>query len=711
MEHTARHIDRIALEFTGLHLPILLLLIAAACAFSLWYYRETVPPVRGWKRGALVTLRAAACILLLVCLAEPVLNMVATVTRQSRVAVLLDTSSSMANEGDSARMSEALEALGTIRSHLGDAGEYLAFDSGFRSLEEGEPRFTGSGTDILAGLEKAHSGREVSSMILISDGRWNLGEDPAAAALLDDIPVSTVTVGSAESETDVIISRISAAPVGRDGETLPVEVVISSTRVFPNPVTVSLHEDGRMLASGTVSFRTATQTHFAFALPLQGAGDHTYNVKIDPPGDIWTENNERLFRVHVLKSSFHILLAAAKPSADLAFLRRAIESDDSFDLQVVVDAGVAEKIRGQFPDDFSGYDALILLHWGGTALTPKNAQNIDRWVSGGGGIWLLGDSSPHDPGPSMLSRVFPVTFPDRTVRSPGQFTILRTVTGEAHFITAGEGRGVVDWHLLPPISAVMAIPEVTPEGSVLAQASTTDAGEMVVPAIISGKHGLGKTLVMPLSGIWRWHLMMEGAGKGGTFYRDFVIRAVNWLTSETETSPLTVATDQGTYLSGQEVQFEARLYDDIYSPVSGAEISLVIDGEPSSKIILQETKPAVYTEALRRMGEGDHVFTAVAYQSGIRTAETTGTFSVQRFSLEMLDVTPNPAVMGAIAAMTGGISVTSAGVDSILTLFPPVFENERTEEKYSLYLSLVMPMGMILFLTIEWALRKQRGML
>ncbi len=709
MANTATQIEKLKIDLMGLSFPVIILLMAAAVLFALWYYRNTVPPVWGWKKFVLVSLRTAALVLLLICLAEPVIKLLSTVTKKSLTAVLFDTSSSMDQIHDPQRKRDALDVLNTVRSHLGDEGVYFTFDTGFSDLGQREVDFIGSGTDMLNAIAQTGNQENVSSIILISDGRWNLGGDPSGSNLPDEIPVNTVTAGSDEAVNDAAINNISAAKIGHEGEYLPVEIVVSSTMEIPEPFPVEIIENNRIAASGTVSLAGRTMARVSFDIPLSGQGDHIFTALIKPVDDVYTENNARDFNIHVVKSSFRILVAADKPSADLAFIRRAIGKETAFELEIIVDKGTAGDFKVPFPDDLAGYDAIVLLNWSGSALTPRKAETVNKWVSAGGGLWILG-SSPPGAGADVISAILPVRFSNSANLGSSQFNIELSETGRTHFIAYEAGGSESFWNILPPLSSILPVTKVSSNGSILANAVMSE-GDRAYPAIITGKHGSGKTLVMPLSGIWRWQLMMEGAGKGGSFYSHFIKGAVNWLTSETETSPLTVTTDKAVYLGGQEIRFEARLYDNVYSPVSGAEITLTIDNNPSSKIILNETLPAVYTGTLKGPEAGMHRYIAVAYLDGEHFAKSSETFMVENFSLEMLDPEPNPGLMGIISSRTGGISVSPSGIDSILTRIKPETITERYENIYNFHMNPILPLLIILLLTIEWSIRKYRGMI
>ena len=722
MNNTVNHIEKLSLDLLSMGFPALIFFILAGSAFAIWYYNDTVPPVSGPLKWALVSLRAAALSLLFIALAEPVMEILRSSEKQSKTAVLIDTSSSMDQVNGSDRKTDTLEIINKIRDSRGGDVLFFGFDSGVYPLGQQIPEFDGAGTDILNAITEAKNTEDVSSILLVSDGRWNLGEDPGGSNLPADIPVSTVTVGTDDTDHDIAVNKISAATVGRDGESLGAEIMLSSTDDFSGAVPVRIEENDRTVASGTAVFENSRAARADFEIPLEGAGDHAFSVIIDPEEDTLSENNSRIFDVHVFKSSFRVLIAADKPSADLAFIRRLIESESRYELDVIIDSGIRGPLNAPFPEDVSDYDAVILLNWGGSAVTSRNAVKLKERISSGGGLWVLGSSGPSS-GADEISALLPMTLPVEMAlteieKTPETAYSLRlTETGISHFITSKDSGSEREWNILPPLTSVLPVLNVTANGRILAETFPENSGNSKtpgarpLPVIVTGKYGAGKIVVMPVSGIWRWQLMMEGAGKGGSFYGSFVSGTIDWLTSEADISPLNVTTDRTTYLGGQEINFDARLYDAVYSPVGGAEITLEIDSDPESKIILRETRPSFYTGTLRSIGSGEHVFRATAFLDGRLFAERSGGFSVQDFSLELLDATADRELMRAIAERTGGLNVSPAGIDSVLARIETEIITERSESRHNIYLNPLMPVLIVLFFTVEWSIRKYRGMI
>ncbi|MHB9031338.1 MAG: hypothetical protein ACYC9O_21425, partial [Candidatus Latescibacterota bacterium] len=440
--------------------------------------------------------------------------------------------------------------------------------------------------------------------------------------------------------------------------------------------------------------------------PLKGTGEHAFTARVTPSFADRKENNARTFNIRVLKSAFRVLILAPSPSPDLAFIRRTVEADSAFSVRAVISAGSADSGES-FPDNLPEYDAAIILDGGGFALTPERMQRLARRVSEGMGLWMLG-STPLPSG-SALESILPVSFPRSAAPVVSGLAVALSEAGRNHFITAS-GPDRDGWETLPPLPSILAVlPK--PESVALLTTAVSPQRKDPLPVVVAGTAGKGKTLAMPVSGFWRWRLMMEGAGKSGAFFDAFVRGTVRWLTSEAEISPLTVVTDAKTYLGGQEVFFEGRVFDTVFRPVSGAEMNLTIDGDTARRVILEETRPGIYTGSAMSAVPGDHSWAATAFLDGKRQGEASGKYTVESFSLELLDSSPDPESLRALAEKSGGLAVTAAGVDSVLQRLSPRSVSEREERERYLALHPLLPGLVILLLSVEWFIRKRRGMI
>ena len=682
----------------------LLLLSVLAVAGAIWYYRDTTPPVPPPVRYLFVGLRALALLVLLVALAEPVVGIVRSVNREEKVVVLLDTSSSMAGKQDPERARRADRVIGELRTVLGRHGIYQTFDS-----SSGEyiypPKFTGAATDIAGAVETALTTHLPSSVVLVTDGRWNLGADPAGSSLPDEVPVHTVVVGEEPAGPDVVLDRISAPAVGYDGDSIDVDVFLRASRASNDEITVEIREDGGTIVQDVVTVGEGRTGRVRLKLPLSGPGLHRFEALLTVPFEEPRENNRRLFDVRVVKSSFRLLVIADAPDPDLAFLRRVIESSDDFSAVSVISAGASEPLSSEMPDTFDEFDAILLVDGGGIG-AGSLAETLSGAVANGAGIMFLGSTLPKE---GALSAMLPLSA--RGDIHDGEYYVGIAESGITHFITSGmlgDYTGSLAG-FLPPVNSIHAVTPLPDSTRVLLRARSADGTENL-PVLITGRYGSGKVVLLPVSGIWRWKLMLEGAGRETGMYTNFILGTLRWLTSKTDESPLTIKTGRRTYLSGEDVVFDARLFDNVFSPVSGADIAVTIDNGPG-KIMLDEKERTVYTGAYRGAAPGKHAYRAIAYVDNRPAAVAVGEFMVQDVSLEMLDSSPDFATMGYLSAHTGGLSVTPAGIDSLTGILKPSYKHERLEENNYLALNPLMPLLAVVLLAVEWWLRKRRGMI
>ncbi len=705
MNEALGQIDFFAPRFTALPLWLFPALMAAGIGFSLWYYRDPIPPLSRGMRRTLICLRAGAFTFLFLALAEPVVGIIRTATRTFGVATVLDTSSSMEQSDDPARKQDALNALDALRTRLGDRGVFFGFGDHLYSLDEKEPVFDGSATDLAAALRSVIAERDLSACVVIGDGRWNRGEDPVSIAFPEDFPIHAVLVGSVSDTPDISLQAVSAPPVGHDGRDVPVEITVAAHGSAEGVIPVEILERGKPLISGKVALQAGSAARIVLNLPLDGLGEHTFTARAIPTFDErTTDNNARDFTIRALKSSFRTLIIAPAPSADLAFIRRTVEADSAFSVHTVISAGSS---GSSFPESVNDFDIAIILDGGGFALTPERARALVRRNAAGMGLWIIGSTPP--PSGSPLEETIPVVFERPAGQASSGISVSLTETGRTHFLTA-DGPDRDGWETLPPLSSAAPVQPAN-TGAVLVESAVPPQGKESLPILVAGYAGKGKTLAMPVSGIWRWRLMMEGAGKSGAFFDTFVGGAARWLATEADGSPFTVSTDANTYLGGQEAFFEGRVFDAVYQPLSGAEVSVIIDGDVSRKAILAETRPGVYAGSVRSATPGEHAWAATAFVDGKHHGDASGAFTVENFSLELLDLAPDHETLRSIASNAGGLAVTVAGIDSVLEQLTLRSFSERHEREHHLALHPIFPGMVILLLSVEWFIRKRRGMI
>ncbi|MEK7727147.1 MAG: vWA domain-containing protein, partial [candidate division KSB1 bacterium] len=316
-----------------------LLALALAILFTLFIYRRTTPPVADWLRRVLAGLRSFVLAAALLLLFEPILSLAWQRSEKPVVAVLIDQSASMkladslGARGEVARKVLAMPWVNQLRERAEVA--FFAFSDSLHAFTKDSLAtfaFTGDGSNLTAALllakEKLAS-RQYGAAVLLSDGAYNLGTNPARTAETYGLPIVTVRLGGNQQTRDAMISEVVTNDIAYAETQLPVEISLAATGFNGRKTKLRIFEGEQELLTQEVELpNDNTQTVSKLALTPKALGLNRYEARLDALEHEQTRaNNRRVFYVRVLKSKLNLWLFAGAPSPDYAFLKRALAGD------------------------------------------------------------------------------------------------------------------------------------------------------------------------------------------------------------------------------------------------------------------------------------------------------------------------------------------------------------------------------------------------
>ena len=224
-----------------------------------WVYRHTQPVVKSHIRWLLIGVRTASFSLILLLLAELVFSLWLNKIERPVVLTLMDVSPSMdIEEAGFSRLdrvkklitSDAFESIWkAARENLWAIGEepFLVAQDQIDTL-----RVYGKATDISRALRgsvrQMQERKNLKSILLISDGAHNLGEDPVRAAKELGVPIYSLGVGSEEAPADIQIFKVVAPPTGYLASPVEMEVHLRHWGYEKRLVEVALYEGDKAMA-------------------------------------------------------------------------------------------------------------------------------------------------------------------------------------------------------------------------------------------------------------------------------------------------------------------------------------------------------------------------------------------------------------------------------------------------------------------------------
>lgn len=327
-------------------------LLPLALGAAVLGYRRTTPPLSGAQRLPLVGLRGLAYTLLLLILASPVITRQRHSPQAPRVAVLIDESASMSSvdsPGGPSRHARARTALEALRDALRGSDielEVVPFAAapGTPSTPEAylagaaEPR--GAGTDLaraLAATTDRLAGANLQALVVLSDGRPTQGDLDAGDAGGLGRPVFTLGIGDSLPPADLAIGRCEYSPFAYLESESVIGVRVESVGFRGQSTTLRLIQGDREVHAERVAFEQERgRAEIEIPLRLTTPGRQRFRVVLAPlPGEFTTRNNSREISIEVLKNRIRVLVLAARPDWDVAFLARTLRDDPNVQVRVV----------------------------------------------------------------------------------------------------------------------------------------------------------------------------------------------------------------------------------------------------------------------------------------------------------------------------------------------------------------------------------------
>jgi hypothetical protein len=706
---------------------LVVVLVLAALAASILLYRTTLPPVSGIRRVLLSALRGTLLALLLLLLSEPLLRLVFSNERPPAVALLIDNSQSMRLTDGGRMRSRYLDSLLLPRliRPLAETGTLSAytFGSALRPLADpgDRPRtYDEEVTDLSGALHDLARERDrtpLDAAILITDGVYTAGRNPAYAAERLGMPLLTLGIGDSSEQRDLVLTRVLANELVYEGVSSPVDVTLRSTGFGGERVRVSLLDGTNELASSELLLNEGTREYavrLEYLPPAEGSRKLTVAVST-LQGELTAANNEQAFYVRVLRSKLRVVILAGVPTVDATMLQLSLSEDERFSVRLLT-ARRGGGWYGGSPEGLDSADCLVLVSFPSAAVAPAALEQVRRalldrtlpvlFITGPSldatALRTLGDAVP-----------FALDLPSTRERAS---TVIPEPTEHLHpLVSPGDPEAWRDWVALPPVFTTMSVVSPRQGVAVLATATTGGSGEGQ-PFLLARRRAGRAAIALLGHGLWRWRLMGQGSPRTADFHARFFATAIVWLTSREEMRPVRIRPSQEFFRQGEAVTFNGEVYDALRQPVDNARVAVTVRQEQQSyQIDLQPVGSGRYTGELYGLTEGEAAFEGSAVLEGATLGSDSGRVTIGGTNVEYQNTRLDPSLLRELAVVSGGRFFLFQDIDSLpsaLADLPSYRPHvEIRQESLALWDWPAVLVLLVVLLAVEWTIRKRSGML
>ena len=745
--------------------PLVAAGVAVASLILSWSYRRQAVSALLRRRDLLLLagLRLTTVLLVGFCLLEPKLRVMTVAPQQSFVGVLLDDSQSLAIQDDRGQPRGAfaqaamLDEAGELRRALERRFKLRIFRfSDLTERVQGKARlsFRGTRTDLAQAFRHVReelADVPVAGLVVLTDGADNVAS-PLSETLLDlrtqQVPVFTVGLGREAFQRDVEITRVETPAAVLQGSSVVASVTLKTSGVGREPLLLSVEDAGRILSSQEIPPFASESSTVRLTLRTEEAGPRLLRFKVKPlQGEQLTENNVFDVALDVLGRKEKVLYFEGGARFEAKFLRRAAQGDQN--LQVVtlertakdkflrLDVDDAEELAAGFPhsrEELFKYRGLIIGAVEASFFGIDQMRMLTDFVSQrGGGLLMLGSDQTFAEGGysgTSVAEALPVVFDPEAATAPAQdrskgkdgagaFQLLKvevTPLGAAQPVTqlaANESENEKRFRALPALSAVNVLTRVKPGASLLLSGAPVDRpSERQRVVLASQRYGRGRTFALPVQDSWRWQMHADvaaGDPSHETFWRQLLRQLVSGVSG-----PVAASLSSGLVSPRSPVAIRADVSDETFIRVNDAVVTATIkksNGDIEDlRLPWTVDKDGEYQAEVRGEGPGIYEVRVAARRGGVLLGEDVTHFRVADVPVEFRGAEMKADLLRRIASETGGRFYTP---ETVSTLPEDLSYSPKTAtliEEKELWDMPVLFLGILMCLSLEWILRKYRGL-
>jgi hypothetical protein len=590
-----------------------------------------------------------------------------------------------------------------------------------------------SGTDLSTPindlLEKESNLRAV---VLLSDGDYNLGQPPVAAAQkmrLRGVPLFPIPVGSSVRLPDLDLLSVSAPTYGIVGENVQIPFIIRSSLDRQIRTIVRLRDNAGHEQTKDIVIPPNAETYESILWRLEKAGSSTLELSIPvAEGELIATNNSRKFNISGKPEKIRVLVIDTLPRWEYRFLRNALSRDPGVELSCLLmqpglGPGEGKDYIKEFPSkiqELAKFDVIFIGDIGVAPdqLTKEQCSQIRGLVENqASGVVFL-------PGPqgneftlldTALGDLMPVILDDTHKKGMSESLpspLNLTTEGRSSLLTmlgSNEQENPEIWRHLPGFYWYAPVIKAKGGTEVLAVHGNRRGKYGPIPLLVTKSAGSGKVLFLGIDSAWRWRRGVEDL-----YHYRFWGQVARWMSYQRN-----MAAGQRVRLfytperpePGTTVTLNANAFDPNGAPLKEGTVLVDITSPngQSQRIELQKNASAwgAFNGRFKIDLPGPWKIHAAATDAEDKPIETT--ILAQGEEIEKVGQPARPEVLEEMAKVSKGRVIQPSQLGDLVKEINALPEPQPLENRLPLWSHWATITALIMLLGIFWIGRKLNG--
>ncbi len=673
----------------------LCLLLGIAYALLLYLRDKRFADQKSWKVLGLSALRFLAVSGISFLLLGPLLKVNNDQVKNPVVILMQDNSESL--KGNESILPELKDKLSA--DYQTDAFHFST--SVQPELSDSISGVTTNISSVFDFVDETYANQNVGAIVIETDGIFNEGSNPLYQNTGITAPVYFIAKGDTSLKKDIKISQLYHNNIAYLGDKFIVNVDVSAYNFQGSTSTVTLKKTGnspKTVGSQKISInKDKFFSTVSFEVPADESGVIPYQVQVSSQKDEFSlSNNSRKFYVDILDARQKILLYANAPHPDLAALKKSIETNKNYEVEIA--------LAGKNKNALAGYD-LVIFH-----NLPSAKHKIDADI-----VQLDALRKP---------RLFIVgSQTDLTTFNASQDVVkINANTNSSNLVQATNVDGFKLWEQSDQLKVLVSkFPPLTSKFGKFVPSANTETllsqkiGDLTTdyPLWIVKNQAGKKEAVIGGEGLWNWRLFNYLQSSRFDEFDELLGKTIQYITIKEDKRKFRVTASSNLYQSYDRVVFNAELYNDSYEKINVADAFLKIKNQDGQEFNYTFSRISDYYEFdAGTFPAGSYTYTGSTTYNG-KTLTSIGKFSVKDVKLELSNTTADHNLLRNLVEKYGGKLYFEGNATEIAdelgkssSLKPVIYSSVKTESAMNLRWIMFLLIGLLIF---EWFMRRMLG--
>ena len=520
-------------------------------------------------KNVLFILRSFCVFMILILLLNPILKHFENKIEPASYAIAIDNSASIQNAlGEEGILNLKNKITSTIDYLSSNDIRPVVFDlkGKIKENELDSLKFNEKTTDLsllLRHVRSSFENRNLSGILLISDGLYNRGASPLF--LNAGTRLSSLGVGDTSQIKDIWINSVRYNDIVFLDNKFPINIKIQKEGIGFCEVSLLLKKGDKVIEQAKLSLNNGENLkEFEFEAIAREKGQQVYTVELkllNEEDEIELNNSQKIY-LEVIEGKDKILILAKNPHPDIKAIKSALDESDNYEITTYYPKD------SNLPSD--KFD-LVIMH------QIPNLENIgngfvEKYINEKTPIWfILGPSSNL----FFLNRQFNGVRVLSQVSQMDEVNALLNPNFKKFTLPENSSDLLSSF---PPIKVPFAKYEMG-EGTEIVLFQSVSGINTEKPLLALQQNTENKFAFMAGDGLWRWRMYEYAKNENFEFTNALINKVVQLLSLKEDKRKFRMKVkDYRDIYEGGNVTFETEVYNDIYELIYGNKVNMKVKG-------------------------------------------------------------------------------------------------------------------------------------